>query len=266
MSSKKNKPLSVVMVGTGNLAVHLSHALRKAKLELTQIIGRNKSKTKKIASQLGFTSHSASLSKIALQADIYFICINDDEIKKVSSQMKLPGKLVVHCSGTVPLHTLSSISENHAVLYPLYSFSSSDDPVNFKKIPIFIEASNKKSKSQILFISKKLSPAAISLNSLQREKLHLAAVLSANFSNYLFHVAWDYLHKEKVNHAKNLLPLLEKTVSKLHHHSPLTAQTGPARRGDKKTIQKHLLLLKNYPEQKSVYRLLTRLIQLHFQA
>jgi hypothetical protein len=42
-------------------------------------------------------------------------------------------------------------------------------------------------------------------------------------------------------------------------------QTGAARRGDKKTIHKHISLLKNYPEQKKVYELFSQLIQEHYE-
>ena len=38
------------------------------------------------------------------------------------------------------------------------------------------------------------------------------------------------------------------------------ALTGPARRGDRETINKHLNLLKDYNEEKEIYKLLTNYI------
>ncbi len=253
------------MIGTGNLAFHLSAALRKAKCKLVQVVGTNKSKTEQFAKQNGFSSFTHSLTEIDSSADVCFICVNDDKIEEISRKIKLPGKLVLHCSGTIPLKTLYPISENCAVLYPLYTFSTSDKTVDFKKVPLFVETANQKSKLRLMNIAKKLSSSITQLDSVQREKLHLAAVISANFSNYLFQLAWDYLQKERVPHVKRLIPLLEKTIEKLNHNQPAISQTGPARRGDVKTIRKHISLLKNHSEQQVVYRLFSKLIQQHFQ-
>ena len=38
-------------------------------------------------------------------------------------------------------------------------------------------------------------------------------------------------------------------------------QTGPAVRGDTKTIEKHIALLKNHPEWKKLYTFMSQLIQ-----
>ena len=55
-----------------------------------------------------------------------------------------------------------------------------------------------------------------------------------------------------------LKPLILETASKIDEISPFEAQTGPARRNDTKTIEKHkILLLKN---QKEIYTLLTDFI------
>ncbi|MGQ0739432.1 MAG: DUF2520 domain-containing protein, partial [Bacteroidota bacterium] len=43
--------------------------------------------------------------------------------------------------------------------------------------------------------------------------------------------------------------------------SAAAAQTGPAMRHDKETIQKHLELLHNYPQLKNIYLLITESIQ-----
>jgi predicted short-subunit dehydrogenase-like oxidoreductase (DUF2520 family) len=39
--------------------------------------------------------------------------------------------------------------------------------------------------------------------------------------------------------------------------SPASAQTGPAVRGDRKVIDEHLALLKDYPEYAGLYRMIS---------
>ena len=57
-----------------------------------------------------------------------------------------------------------------------------------------------------------------------------------------------------------LKPLILETAKKVQDLSPYMAQTGPAKRNDKKTLKKHLDLLKN-EHHKAVYELLTQSIQ-----
>ena len=54
--------------------------------------------------------------------------------------------------------------------------------------------------------------------------------------------------------------MILETAEKLKEMSPYMAQTGPALRGDKKTIKRHIKQLQNSPH-KEVYELLTKSIQ-----
>ena len=58
-----------------------------------------------------------------------------------------------------------------------------------------------------------------------------------------------------------LIPLIKQTAKKIKTNKPSSVQTGPAKRGDEKTIKKHLQLLEKYAEQKKVYELFTSLIK-----
>ena len=52
--------------------------------------------------------------------------------------------------------------------------------------------------------------------------------------------------------------LLEETFHKLREMDPLTAQTGPAVRGDQETMNKHIELLKGHPEWENLYTFISR--------
>ena len=56
-----------------------------------------------------------------------------------------------------------------------------------------------------------------------------------------------------------MAPLIKETASKIESISPALAQTGPAERGDEKTIQIHQKLLTK--QQQEVYQQLTSSIQ-----
>ena len=101
----------------------------------------------------------------------------------------------------------------------------------------------------------KLSCHVCEISSEQRQYLHLAAVFANNYSNYLYQVAFDLLEKEGVDHSL-LMPLIIETVSKINTLHPKDAQTGPARRNDQTTINKHIQLLRNHAEYKELYQIL----------
>ena len=89
--------------------------------------------------------------------------------------------------------------------------------------------------------------------------MHLAAVLVNNFTNAMYTAA-DGLLSDKLD-FKLLLPLIQRTTAKLDTMSPARAQTGPAKRGDKNVMKKHLLQLKTQPELQKIYKEMSRLIK-----
>ena len=96
------------------------------------------------------------------------------------------------------------------------------------------------------------------ISSSERTKLHVAAVFVNNFVNELYHISEDILRKEQLDFSL-LAPLIKETANKIEYLTPAQAQTGPAKRGDKKTIQTHQGLLTT--QQQEVYQLLTSSIQ-----
>jgi hypothetical protein len=69
----------------------------------------------------------------------------------------------------------------------------------------------------------------------------------------------DYCTKEGLD-FKLLIPLIQETALSVTKLSPSKAQTGPAVRNDSSTIEKHLQLLKKYPDLEQIYKLFTESI------
>ncbi|HRP61633.1 MAG TPA: DUF2520 domain-containing protein, partial [Vicingus sp.] len=105
-------------------------------------------------------------------------------------------------------------------------------------------------------ITKQLSDKVYHVNSEQRKLLHLAAVFACNFSNNMYQIAFDICQQNQLN-FDILKPLIVETANKIVNQTPLEAQTGPAKRNDVKTIEKHLALLDNQKKYQEIYRLVT---------
>lgn len=244
----------VSIIGSGNVARHLIHAFQSnSKIELVQVFARNKKSLTHLLDSNSVTSDYTQLQA----ADVYIIAVSDDAIAEISSQLPFENQLVVHTSGTVPLTTLES-KNRRGVFYPLQTFSK-DKAVNFKTIPICLEAENEKDLQTLNQIASTISDAVYQINSEQRKALHVAAVFVNNFVNHLYQMGNEICDNNNVP-FEILKPLIQETANKIVSLSPKEAQTGPAKRNDLTTIEAHQQFLTD-ENLSTIYTLLTQSIQ-----
>jgi predicted short-subunit dehydrogenase-like oxidoreductase (DUF2520 family) len=93
-----------------------------------------------------------------------------------------------------------------------------------------------------------------------RKQLHLAAVFVNNFVNELYQIGAEILTEKRLP-FELLLPLIQETAAKVQGHDPAEMQTGPALRGDRATIERHLDMLEEHPEWRELYGMMTGLIR-----
>ncbi len=248
--------ISIVLIGFGNVATHLLRAFSKSsEITVKQVYNRSEIAQNELE-DVAFTANISNLE----EADCYIICVSDDAISSVSDQLVFENRFVVHTSGAMSMEKLSN-KNRKGVFYPLQSFSK-DKSVDFKNIPICIEAVENTDKTILYRLAKNISEQVYEISSDSRAKLHVAAVFVNNFVNYLYTLGKEILDENDLPFDL-LKPLITETAHKLTFLEPWEAQTGPAKRNDEKTIQKHLELLTN-PAHKEIYKMLTMTIQKHY--
>lgn len=254
----------IVIIGCGNVAWHIAKHL-SANQRFGLFVYNHKENDALIEFKEKFECKVfSSLENITDDADFYLVCVSDSEIARIETRINL-GKqdaIVMHTSGSVGLEALGERAHQSAAFYPLQTFSKGDI-VNWLNVPIVIEADNEATRQRVQTFAKAFSNHIVFADYKRRLKIHLAAVMVNNFTNALYGAALELLN-EKKNQSYNiqlLLPLIHQTTKKLNKMSPLVAQTGPAKRGDKIVIEKHLDLLHKHGELRKVYKSLTRLIQ-----
>lgn len=266
MALKRNKKIRILIIGSGNISWHVvSHLSFFKRFEIT--VYNHTSTLRLIQLQKEFKIKILSdWKRVNNETDVFFICTGDGSIKQVAAKIKkLKTKgLVLHTSGTTPLEDLKGISKNTGVFYPLQTFTFGQS-ILWQEVPVFIEASNKKSLEYLSSLAGLFTKTIVKSNSENRLKLHLAAVIAGNFSNAMYASAYSYLSIElNKTYFKYLCPLINLTAKKAIFGNPSLVQTGPAARNDKKTQRKHLLLLKKQPDLKRIYKSISKLI-LHQQ-
>lgn len=261
----------ISFVGAGNVAWHLAQALETAGHHIREVFSQDIANAELLCSHLYDATAKENLDFSESDAQILFIAVADDALESILSNLIVPQFMIVaHTSGTKPISIFednaTDCAYNYGVFYPLQTFSK-QKPVDFSEIPFCIEANDTLILDILQNIAKTVSKNVLPISSKERQILHVAAVFACNFVNHLLAISKNILD---VNHLdfKMLVPLIKETIHKALLESPENVQTGPAKRKDFKTIEKHLQFLSKENDtnnnsnnmHKEIYKMLTESI------
>lgn len=246
----------IVILGTGNVAWHLSKAFFKAGCDVVQVYGRSAQKAETIAAPV-LASVATDLDQLIEDEDLYLLCISDDYILQVAKGLIHVKGIVAHTSGAIDLDALAPLQES-GVFYPLQTFTTGQK-MSYEKIPFLIEGSSGDTEAALMSLAFELSQNVYAMSSSQRQFVHVAAVFANNFSNHMLAEAKAICEENNIP-FEVLHPLIKVTIHKALEGDPRDNQTGPAIRNDQKTIGKHLELLNNI-DREALYQLITSSIQ-----
>jgi predicted short-subunit dehydrogenase-like oxidoreductase (DUF2520 family) len=247
--------MEIVLIGSGSVATHLGLALQSKGVVIKQVFSRNLVNAESLANKLG-TTFVDDIANLYTNADIYIYALKDSALKSVLRKMDMPNGIHVHTAGSIPMSDFEGYTSRFGVFYPLQSFSIQKE-VDFKEIPICIEACSAEIQLVLVNLAKLLTDKIYTVNSEQRKKLHLAAVFACNFTNYMYDIASQILDDSDIK-FEIIQPLIAETANKIKTLSPYDAQTGPAVRFDETTIARHLRMLNKSPEICKIYSLLSK--------
>lgn len=250
---------TITLIGSGNVATHLAKAFYSAGYQILQIWSREYDHAEALANQV-FAEPIDKLSLLYPTADAYIIAIADDALFDIALDLKLRESLVLHTAGSVSLKVLQPISRKHGVLWSPQTFISNVE-MNYNELPFCIEGSTPEVEAKIRELIEPVSKHIYSINTQQRQWLHLAAVMVNNFGNAINALAQDLLNEQNIP-FEILHPLVTLTADKIKHGCSLwQQQTGPARRQDQKSIDNQRRLIADNDQLLKLYDLLTEMIQ-----
>jgi predicted short-subunit dehydrogenase-like oxidoreductase (DUF2520 family) len=245
--------MKITILGAGNVATQLALVLKKTGHEIVQVYNRSNDAGIELAKTVG-ASFTADLGQLQ-EADVYLVAVKDDAIAEVAEALKTDNKIVAHTSGTKSKDLLQNTSANFGIFYPLQTMTKSAK-VDFKNVPILVEGNNRQTSLKLEELAKCISKNVHLVDEQQRQWIHVAAVFANNFTNHMYGISEQIL----LSHGlpfEILKPLIFNFIQNLQEHSPSEIQTGPAIRGDFKTIEKHLQLLGDDTRLQKVYQVLT---------
>lgn len=248
----------ISIIGSGNVATNLAHAFDRAGHDILQVISANSERAKQLANCFG-AYYGNSISSVDLNADFIIICVNDESYFNVLEDLPKGLKpIICHTSGPVSMDVISDYAPNFGVFYPLQSLRK-EKYIDFFDVPIFIEGNSTNVRENLMNLADTISNKISEVSSFEREKYHLAAVFANNFTNLMYTLSHKYLEDESLD-FQNLIPIIKETANRLADDKPESWQTGPAKRGDTATMQKHIDMLED-PRLKEIYKQLSDYIR-----
>lgn len=245
--------MDVVIIGSGNVAQYFGHLLQMKGHQVVQVLSRTAASAASLAGSLN-TGWSADMRDVEMGADVYLIAVADSAIAEFNDSLRLGKRIVAHTAGAVPLEAISNISVNTGVFYPLQSIRGEVRVSG--KIPMLLEASNDTVFRRLSALAEAVSDEVIEMDSATRLKMHLAAVFCNNFPYHLISLCRRYCSEESLDFSL-LKPIMEETFDRLGNDELPNLQTGPAARGDRSTLDKHLTLLEEHPYMHALYALMS---------
>ncbi len=247
---------NIALIGAGNVATHLGRAFVRAGMRVCSVAARNFKNAQQLAQELNAKAYS-NIDEVPTDVDFVVISTNDASVSDVAAHIKKSRAVVLHTSGSIDISVLSRFHQRCGVLYPLQTFSKDVD-VDVSKIPFFTEGDE-----AVDVLARKISDNIFHADSQKRKYLHIAGVLTSNFPIYMLEIAKRTL-AEAGYPLEVVKPLVEVSMAKAFKVGPENALTGPARRGDKEVINKHIEHLSGSDAE--VYRAISNAILKHYHS
>ena len=245
----------IVLIGSGNVAEALVPALSELTdkgYSLVQLFGRNFERVRALANRSAcpWTTDPQELA----EADLYLLSVSDRAISELSDRLTFPTESVVaHTAGSVSFEELSPKIRHRGIFYPLQTFTAGRT-ISLNQVPLFICGGDAETAHVLTELAHTISSQVYPSNPEQLRQIHLAAVFACNFTNHLYAIAQHLLAQKDVP-AKVLSPLITETTAKaMEAEQTAMVQTGPARRGDLSTQERHLKMLADHPAWQQIYQ------------
>lgn len=245
---------SILIIGTGNAAWHIGKAIMQTDLRIEGVVARDAMKGRELAHALGEVPYYSFFNNLPL-ADAYLIAVRDDAISEVAQTLKRDGQLMLHCSGATPGNVLSVADNQYGVLWPMLSLQKHHD--NLKDTFIAASGSTDAVQDAVYGLAHKLSEKALKVDDKQRQVMHMCAVWINNYTNHMYAISKKLMEENGLDFSL-FYPGISAHVAKLKDTDPVAMQTGPARRGEMGTLERHHKLLTEHPDLQELYETLAQ--------
>jgi predicted short-subunit dehydrogenase-like oxidoreductase (DUF2520 family) len=198
------------------------------------------------------------------------LAVRDQVITEVAQMLVGTGLVnkrhtLLHCAGAASAEELLGAVADKVggigTLHPLAAIADGKIAMRTLKGTVFGVEGNETGRRTAEKIVAALGGIALELDQTQMAAYHCAAALASNYVVALLDTAAQVLAGTGVSAqeaARALVPLVEGAIANVQAKGTTDGLTGPIRRGDAATIQRHLEALRGKPDVAEIYRALAR--------
>lgn len=258
------------VIGAGPVATALAGALRLGGVPVLGLWARRAAQARLAGSTAGVAAFSSAPPDILLEADIVLLAVRDQVIGEVAQMLLGTGlvnkrHVLLHCAGAAAAHTVLGVVADQVAgigtLHPLSAIADGRAAMRTLKGTVFGVEGDERGRAAAGRLVSALAGVVLALDSSQMAAYHAAAALASNYLVAALDAAAATLASAGVEPeaaARALLPLAEGALRNVSARGTTMGLTGPVRRGDAPTIQRHLEALRDQPELAEIYRALAR--------
>ncbi len=190
-----------------------------------------------------------SVAALAAESELLLVAVSDRAIPEVADLIPEETEaLVFHASGA-----LLSVRDGFS-LHPLQSLPPVGEPSDLEGTLLVFEGEHKRTAK---LIAAAVGARFCEVAAGQKSLYHAAAVFGANYVAAALDIAERLMAEAGVDHAReDLAALARSAIANWLRHTDARRFTGPAARGDRETIERHLEALRGEPQVAEIYRLL----------
>lgn len=258
------------IVGAGPVATAIAGALRLAGVPVLGLWARRSAPARAAGSAAGVAAFSSAPPDVLLEAEVVILAVRDAVIGEVAQMLVGTGlvnkrHVLLHCAGAASAEELLGNVRDKVggigTLHPLSAIADGRTAMRTLKGTVFGVEGDEAGRATATKLVQVLHGVPLELDSSQMASYHCAAALASNYLVAAIDAAAQVLAGAGVSPsqaAQALVPLAEGALRNVVHKGTTEGLTGPVRRGDATTIQRHLDALRGKPEVAEIYRALAR--------
>lgn len=264
---------NVFMVGAGPVATGLAGALRLGGVPVLGLWARNPARARAAGAVAGVAAFSAAPPDLLLEADVVVLAVRDEAIPDVARMLVTTGLVnkhhaLLHCSGVMAadeaLAPVLGQVGGVAMMHPLRAIPDGRAAMRTMKGTVFGVEGDERGRRDALALIAAMGARALELGAMGGSDVaayHAAAAIASNYIVVLLAEAADLLVEVGIPRdqaVQALVPLAEGTLANVREHGTEAGLTGPIRRGDRQTVERHQAALAGHPDLAALYRALGR--------
>ena len=258
------------IVGAGSVATALAGALRLGGVPVLGLWARRAAPARAAGSTAGVAAFSSAPPDILLETEVVILAVRDSAITEVSQMLLGTGLInkrhvLLQCGGAMSakevLGPVAGQVAGVATLHPLSAIVDGKLAMRALKGTVFGVEGDDVGRVVAGKLVAAMSGIVLALDGAQMASYHAAAALASNYLVATLDAAAAVLASVGIapdKAAQALIPLAEGALRNIAANGTTGGLTGPVRRGDVATVQRHLDAVRDRPELAEIYRVLAR--------